>query len=98
MVLALLVEAVLSMARYDPEPVKKVRERHRVQWKVDTERSKTIIKGSLRLLTVTGISEKRGRSRIVYSDWGPVSTEIFNTLHLESLHERDREHMLPVES
>lgn len=89
LVLALLVEAVLSMVRYDLKPVKKVRKRHGVQEETDTKPSTTTIKESLRHLTVTRITEKGGRPRLVYSNWEPLSTEIFNVLHLRSLYGRD---------
>ena len=80
MVLALLVEAVLSMARFDLRPVKAKKRKHGVERIVDTKPSTNTIKESLRHLTVTRIKEKDGSIKLVYSNWEPISVEIFEAL------------------
>ena len=80
MVLALLVEAVLSMARFDLRPVKTKKRKHGVERIVDTKPSTNTIKESLRHLTVTRIKEKDGSIKLVYSNWEPISVEIFEAL------------------
>lgn len=80
MVLALLVEAVLSMARFDLRPVKAKKRKHGVERIVDTKPSTNTIKESLRHLTVTRIKENDGSVRLVYSNWEPISVEIFEAL------------------
>ena len=68
------------MARFDLRPVKAKKRKHGVERIVDTKPSTNTIKESLRHLTVTRIKEKDGSIRLVYSNWEPISVEIFEAL------------------
>lgn len=93
LVLALLVEAVLSMARYDLDPERVVRRIHGTECIVETRPSTKRINESLRHLTVTYVGGKQRGRKPIYSNWEPISTRIFEALDLHSRfgkHWRDR--------
>lgn len=80
LVLALLTEAVLSMARFDAEPRPVPRTIGGVRTEVRMKPSTKTIRGSLSHLTVTVVNRKNSVKELVYSNWEPLSKEIFEAI------------------
>ena len=80
MVLALLTETVLSMARYDIKPKKVTRCRKKEKEAVEARPSTKKIRESLSHLTATFVKGRKGLKTAIYSNWEPLSTEIFETI------------------
>ena len=77
MLLALLSEVAVAMARYEMKGVRKtVTERGRRRTSVEKPCTESIV-WSLSHLTVTRIVEKGVRKKAVFSNWNPISEEIF---------------------
>jgi len=80
LVLALLTEAVLSMARADIDPKPSVRTVKGVKTSVKTRPSTKSINESLSHLTATVVRRKGGVKEVLYSNWEPISIEIFEAI------------------
>lgn len=77
MLLALLSEVAIALARYEMKGVRKtVTERGRRRTSVEKPCTESIV-WSLSHLTVTRIVERGVRKKAVFSNWDPISEEIF---------------------
>lgn len=80
---ALLSETAIAMAGYEMKGVQKtVRGRGRTRNTVEKPNTESIV-WSLSHLTLTRIIEKSRRRQAVYSNWTPISKEIFDNIRSE---------------
>ena len=80
MMLALLSETAMAMARYEMKgTAKTVNSRGRRRIVTEKPNTETIV-WSLGHLTLTRMIEKGRRKQAVYSNWNPVSREIFENI------------------
>jgi transposase len=83
MMLALLSETAMAMARYEMKgDTKTVSSRGRRRTVTEKPNTETIV-WSLGYLTLTRMIEKGRRKQAVYSNWNPVSREIFDNIRAE---------------
>ena len=83
MMLALLSETAVAMARYEMKGnTKTVEERGRKRTVTEKPNTETIV-WSLGHLTLTRMIEEGKRKQAVYSNWNPVSREIFGNIRAE---------------
>lgn len=80
LMLALLTEAVLSMARADIKPKPSIRTVKGVKTSVKSRPSTKTIDESLSHLTATVVRRKGGVKEVLYSNWEPLSMEIFEAI------------------
>ena len=87
LVLALLTEAVLSMARFDVKPKSITRSVNGEKTEVETKPSTRTICESLSHLTATTVNRRNAPKEVVYSNWEPLSIEIFEAIgkHMGSI-------------
>lgn len=78
--LALLTEAVLSMARADIKPKPSIRTVKGVKTSVKSRPSTKTINESLSHLTATVVRRKGGVKEVLYSNWELLSMEIFEAI------------------
>ena len=77
MLLALLAETAISMARYEMESVTEIREKNGVRYESESRPSTESMVWSLCHLTVTRLIVKGVRKKAHFSNWDPISREVF---------------------
>ena len=77
MLLALLAETAIAMARYEMESVKEIREKNGVRYESESRPSTESMVWSLTHLTVTRLIVKGVRKKAHFSNWDPISREVF---------------------
>ena len=83
MMLALLSETAIAMARYEMEGnTRTIEERGRRKTVTEKPNTESIV-WSLGHLTLTRMIEKGRRKQAIYSNWNPISKEIFGNIRAD---------------